>query len=158
MALLEARAEHLPPAHGLEQAKTYANCRRLNVAFAFASNGHQFVEFDRKAGITAAPRPLGEFPSPGELRARYERAMGFSLESAAARPLLARYPGGEATRRYYQDAAIRAQKLARGDKRALLALATWIGQDLHRGPPAQEDCRRRAAPSRAVRVRPRRAA
>ena len=56
--------------------------------------------------------------------------MGFSLESQAARPLLARYPGGEATRRYYQDAAIRAvlEKLARGEKRALLALATGSGK------------------------------
>ena len=130
VALLEAKAEHLPPAHGLEQAKAYAACRRLNVAFAFASNGHQFVEFDRKTGITTAPRPLSEFPTPIAVRARYEQAMGFSLESPAARPLLARYPGGEATRRYYQDAAIRAvlEKLARGEKRALLALATGSGK------------------------------
>lgn len=56
--------------------------------------------------------------------------MGFGLESPAARPLLARYPGGEATRRYYQDAAIRGvlEKLARGEKRALLALATGSGK------------------------------
>jgi type I restriction enzyme R subunit len=100
------------------------------VAFALASNGHQFVEFDRKTGLTTGPRPLTDFPSPAELRARYEQAMGFGLQSAAARPLLARYPGGEATRRYYQDAAIRAvlEKLARGDKRALLALATGSGK------------------------------
>src|SRR5712691_10891951 len=31
VALLEAKTEHLPPAHGIEQAKTYAACRRLNV-------------------------------------------------------------------------------------------------------------------------------
>jgi type I restriction enzyme R subunit len=82
------------------------------------------VEFDRLTGRTSPPRPLTEFPTPAELRARYEQAMGFSLESPNARPLLVRYPGGEATRRYYQDAAIRAvlEKLARGDKRALLAL------------------------------------
>ena len=130
VALLEAKAEYLPPAHGLEQAKAYAACRRLNVAFALASNGHQFVEFDRKTGLTTGPRRLTDFPSPAELRARYEQAMGFGLESPAARPLLARYPGGEATRRCYQDAAIRAvlEKLARGDKRALLALATGSGK------------------------------
>src|SRR5574341_357748 len=130
VALLEAKAEHLPPAHGLEQAMAYAACRRLNVLFAFASNGHQFVEFDRRTGLTTGARPLAEFPSPAELRARYERAMGFGLESAEARPLLARYPGGEATRRYYQDAAIRAvlEKLARGDRRALLFLATGSGK------------------------------
>jgi len=78
VALLEAKAEDLPPAHGLEQAKAYAACRRLNVAFALASNGHRFVEFDRKTGITTPPRPLGEFPTPAELRARYEEAMGFT--------------------------------------------------------------------------------
>lgn len=130
VALIEAKAEHLPPAHGLEQAKTYAACRRLNVLFAFSSNGHQFVEFDCTTGLTAAPSHLAEFPTPADLRARYERAMGFSLGSPAARPLLARYPGGEATRRYYQDAAIRAvlEKLARGEKRALLALATGAGK------------------------------
>src|ERR671933_292743 len=56
--------------------------------------------------------------------------MGFSLASPAAAPLLVRYQGGEATRRYYQDAAIRAvlEKLARGDKRALLTLATGAGK------------------------------
>lgn len=56
--------------------------------------------------------------------------MGFGLESPLARPLLMRYPGGEGTRRYYQDAAIRAalEKLARGEKRALLSLATGSGK------------------------------
>ena len=65
VALLEAKAEHLPPAHGLEQAKAYAACRRLNVLLAFASNGHQFVEFDTKTGLTTGARPLAEFPPPG---------------------------------------------------------------------------------------------
>lgn len=37
-----------------------------------------------------------------------DQGMGFSLEAPAARPLLTPYTGGEATRRYYQDAAIRA--------------------------------------------------
>jgi type I restriction enzyme R subunit len=57
--------------------------------------------------------------------------MGFSLAAPEAKPLLVRYLGGEATRRYYQDAAIRAalEKLARGDeKRALLSLATGAGK------------------------------
>ena len=61
--------------------------------------------------------------------------MGFSLEEPAAKFLLVRYPGGEATRPYYQDAAIRAvlEKVARCVKlnqpnRALLALATGSGK------------------------------
>ena len=118
------------PAHGLEQGKLYASCKRLNVPFVFSSNGHLFVEFDRFTGMTAAPRTLAEFPTPADLRARYEQGMGFSLADPPAKPLLTRYAGGEATRRYYQDAAIRAvlEKVARGEKRALLSLATGAGK------------------------------
>ncbi|HPW16785.1 MAG TPA: DEAD/DEAH box helicase family protein [Candidatus Aminicenantes bacterium] len=131
VALIEAKPEHLPPAHGLEQAKIYAaSSKRLNVPFVYSSNGHLFVEYDRKSGLTSAPTPLAAFPSPADLRARYEAALGFTLDQDSARPLLARYAGGEATRRYYQDAAIRAvlEKIARGEKRALLALATGAGK------------------------------
>lgn len=136
VALIEAKAENLPPQHGLEQAKLYASSgKRLNVPFVFSTNGHQFVEFDKFTKLTSNPKPLTEFPTPEALRARYEKGMGFSLSEPAARPLLARYPGGEATRRYYQDAAIRAvfEKLAQcektgTDKRALLSLATGAGK------------------------------
>src|SRR2546426_311330 len=62
-------------------------------------------------------------------RARYEQPMGFSLEPQAARPLLARYPGGEATRRYSQDAAIRAVLVRRAGKSAPRALRLQV----HRG-------------------------
>jgi type I restriction enzyme, R subunit len=135
LALIEAKKENLPAGHGLDQAKGYAECKRLNVRFIFSSNGHQFVEYDYFTGQTSAPEPTTEIPSPSELRARYEQGMGFTLESTAAKPLLQRYPGGEGTRRYYQDAAIRAvmEKLAKCDaehqpKRALLSLATGAGK------------------------------
>jgi len=135
MALIEAKREELPPGHGLTQAKGYAACKRLNVRFVFSSNGHQFVEFDTFSGLTSSPRPMEEFPGPADLRARYERGMGFTLDSPAARPLLQPYPGGEGTRRYYQDAAIRAvmEKIARCQvsgqpQRALLSLATGAGK------------------------------
>jgi type I restriction enzyme R subunit len=130
VALIEAKAERLPPGHGLEQAKLYAACRRLNVPFVFATNGHLYVEYDRFTGLTGAPQPLERFPAPDGLRARYEAGMGFALESPAARPLLEPYPGGEGARRYYQDAAIRAvlEQIARGETRALLSLATGAGK------------------------------
>jgi len=136
VALIEAKPEHLPPGHGLEQAKRYAAaCQRLNVAFVFSSNGHQFVGYDRASGHTTDPQPIAAFPAPAELQLRYEQSVGFSLSDPAAKPLLVRYPGGEATRRYYQDAAIRAvlEKIARCEKsgepkRALLSLATGAGK------------------------------
>jgi type I restriction enzyme R subunit len=135
VALVEAKAEHLPPGHGLEQAKGYALCSRFNVPFVFSTNGHLFVEFDRTTGFTSKPQPLSHFPSPVALRQRYEQHIGFSLEDPIAKPLLTRYAGGEATRRYYQDAAIRAalEKIAqcqtRGESgRVLLTLATGAGK------------------------------
>lgn len=135
VALIEAKAEDLSPDHGLEQAKLYAASQRLNVPFVYSTNGHLFVEYDSYTGFTSAPRPLSHFPTPSDLRARYEQRVGFSLTDAAARPLLVPYAGGEAGRRYYQDAAIRAvfEKLARCEtenapRRALLTLATGAGK------------------------------
>lgn len=57
VALIEAKAEHLPPNYGFEQAKVYASCKRLNVPFVIATNGHLFVEFDRFSGLTRARLP-----------------------------------------------------------------------------------------------------
>lgn len=130
VALIEAKAENLPPTYGMEQAKLYAKSKRLNVPFVFSSNGHLFVEYERFTGITSSPKPIGQFPSPSSLKTRYEEKVGFSLESDLAKPLLMRYPGGEATRRYYQDAAIRAtlEKFAKNEKKALLSLATGSGK------------------------------
>ena len=132
VALIEAKAEKYSAAHGLQQAKTYAaSSKRLNVPFVYASNGHQFIEYDATTGA-AMPiaAPMKEFPSPDDLRQRYEEAKGFKLDSEAAKPLLQPYSGGESQRRYYQDAAIRAvlEKIARGEKRALLSMATGSGK------------------------------
>ncbi|MZP28709.1 DEAD/DEAH box helicase family protein [Heliobacterium undosum] len=130
VALIEAKAEHLPPNHGLEQGKLYANSKRLNVPFVFSSNGHLFVEYDRITGLTSQPKPMNQFPNPVELQARYEQGMGFKLTEPSALPLLTRYSGGEGNRRYYQDAAIRAvfEAIAQGKKRAMLSLATGAGK------------------------------
>ena len=130
VALIEAKAEHLPPDHGLEQGKSYADSKRLNVPFVYATNGHLFVEYDRFTETTAAHRPMAEFPSPASLRARYEQGVGFSLDDPAALPLLTPYSAGDGSRRYYQDAAIRAalEKIARGEKRVLLSMATGCGK------------------------------
>ena len=135
MAIVEAKAEHLPPDHGLDQARGYAETKRFHVPFVFSSNGHQFVMYDRQTQTTSQPMPLSSFPTPDELRLRYETHVGFALTDSAARPLLTPYTGGEATRRYYQDAAIRAvfEKIARCTTRhelprALLSLATGSGK------------------------------
>lgn len=132
VALIEAKKEDLQPGFGLEQGKQYAEtkCNNLNIKFVYSSNGHLFVEFDRFTGLISRPRPMREFPTTEELRKRYEEGMGFKLSDQKAQPLLTHYTGGEAARRYYQDAAIRAvlEKIAQGGNRALLSLATGAGK------------------------------
>ena len=73
---------------------------------------------------------MAYFPTPYQLRKRYEAGMGFDLEDEAAKPLLIAYKGGQSVRRYYQDTALRAvlEKIAAGGKRALLSLATGAGK------------------------------
>ncbi|MGI8929096.1 MAG: DEAD/DEAH box helicase family protein, partial [Candidatus Limnocylindrales bacterium] len=132
VAILEAKSEGKHPAYGFEQSKEYGRaCKRLNVPFLLATNGHLWVLYDSRAGkSTPTARQMGSFPTPDELRAAYEDVTGVDLTSPAAKPLLAPYRGGETSRRYYQDAAIRAvlEKLANGEKRALLSLATGAGK------------------------------
>ena len=128
VALIEAKRSDEPADKGLEQAKKYA--RLNNVPFVYSSNGHLFIEYDNFTGKTSKPQPLDTIPTPEELRSRYEKGMGFSLDSENAKPLLVPYTRGEASRRYYQDAAIRAvlEKIAQGKDRALLFLATGSGK------------------------------
>jgi type I restriction enzyme R subunit len=125
VAIIEAKRNTFPPHYGLEQAKQYADARRLNVPFVYSSNGYQYVEFDRATGATSAPHAM-----PDELRRRYEEQMGFRLDDEIARPLLTPYKGGDSSRRYYQDAAIRAllEAIAQGKNRLLLSLATGAGK------------------------------
>ncbi|MDP2924426.1 MAG: DEAD/DEAH box helicase family protein [Candidatus Omnitrophota bacterium] len=128
IALIEAKKSNEPADKGLEQAKKYA--RLNNVPFVFSSNGHLFVEYDSFTGRTSQPQDLDKIPTPEELRSRYEKGKNFPLDGENAKPLLVSYPRGEASRRYYQDAAIRAvlEKIAQGKNRALLFLATGSGK------------------------------
>jgi type I restriction enzyme, R subunit len=130
IALIEAKAESYPPTHGLEQVKAYAKAHRFHVPFVFSSNGHQFVCFDSTTGLTADPKLIKEFPSPTDLLNRWQAATQVNLGDPRARGLLAMYRHGESGRRYYQDAAIRSvlEKVARGDNRALIAVATGAGK------------------------------
>jgi type I restriction enzyme R subunit len=134
IAIIEAKPEDKPPTYGLDQAKEYGRLAdRFNVPFVISSNGHLWSLFDRRdLTTTPLPRPMSEFPTPEALRKAYEEAAELDLDAPAARPLSQPYKGGETSRRYYQDAAIRAvlERLARGEKRALLSLATGSGKTL----------------------------
>ena len=125
IAVLEAKAEEYAPDHGLEQAKRDA--RLHHVPFAFATNGHLFVEHELATGRTTAPAPLDEFPTWDDLLRRYLKQREIDLTRGVAAPLL--LPPRDRDRPY-QYAAVRAvlERIACGRKRALLSLATGTGK------------------------------
>lgn len=130
VAVLEAKAQSKPPALGLQQGREYG--RRFNVPFSFSTNGHLFTEFGSDTRKIIDNVTLPTFPSPADLRTRYEAYKGIDLDSPEAAPLLVPYRGGDASRYYFQDAAIRAalEKMARDTEgaRILLSLATGTGK------------------------------
>ena len=147
IAVVEAKDEGKPAVAGLQQAKDYA--RELGLAFAFATNGHEIIEWDAFTGST---RTCEQFPNPEELWGRWQINAGqrelaspatgelrpvYSVDAAQARrrnPLLHPYAPAEATRgkevRYFQEVAVRAvlQRIIRGQKRILLTMATGTGK------------------------------
>jgi type I restriction enzyme, R subunit len=131
VALIEAKAEDKLPALGIQQARNYQ--KRFNVPFVFSTNGFLFTAFSEADRQIKDGIDLHTFPTPDELKARYEEIKGFKLDSDQAKPLLMPYKGGEAARYYFQDAAIRAalEKIASGTEdhnRVLLSLATGTGK------------------------------
>ncbi len=128
LAILEAKAEDKLPSLGIQQAKDYM--KKFNVPFVFSTNGKLFAEYGVDTRQIKDTLSLLDFPTPEELKERYEKNNGFKLDSEAAKPLLMPYKGGEAARYYFQDAAIRAalEKIAVGKNKVLLSLATGTGK------------------------------
>ena len=67
LAVVEAKDESHAEEAGLQQALAYAV--DLGAQFAYSSNGHGIVEQDLRTGRV---RQLQAFPTPGELRQRFE--------------------------------------------------------------------------------------
>jgi type I restriction enzyme, R subunit len=62
IAVVEAKSEEHPAAEGMEQAKEYA--QMLDLKFAYATNGHEIIEFDYFRGTEVT---VPAFPNPDEL-------------------------------------------------------------------------------------------
>lgn len=126
IAVVEAKDEYKLPAHGLQQAKEYAEI--LGLKFAYATNGHGIVEFDY---LTGQERILAAFPSPEELWTRLRAGEGIDDEDMARKLLMPSYIVDK-TPRYYQEIAINRsiQRILQGQKRILLTMATGTGKTL----------------------------
>jgi type I restriction enzyme R subunit len=132
IAVVEAKREYAIPGKGMQQAKDYA--LRLDVPFAYSTNGRGLVEDDRDTGHETAN--LGRFPTPDELWQRYRAWKGI-VEPAVAESLLLPFnrdlrnlDGSVKEPRYYQRIAVNrsVEAILRGDTRLLLTMATGTGK------------------------------
>lgn len=141
IAVLEAKKEAEDPLKGMQQAKGYAknqeDCRRFDVKYVFATNGHLYGEYDFFTGLQEGPEPLEKFLTHTELTQRYARDSGIDLNKPEAALLFQSDSPAWSQTRYYQDAAIRAafQKIildqqAGKPPRVLLTLATGAGKTI----------------------------
>ena len=125
VAIIEAKADCYEFDKGETQARYYAEM--LGVRFTYATNGHEVLEIDME---TLATRrfPMADFPTPGELAALGGPDTRSELEKRCVRIPYSRAGGKD--RRPYQERAVEAvlRKIGRGEKRALLTLATGTGK------------------------------
>jgi type I restriction enzyme R subunit len=125
IAVVEAKDDDHHVASGLQQAKAYAEM--LDVAFAFSSNGHGFVEFDYKENRESL-LAIDAFPHPTRL---HERLTAAGDLPTSGDPVFYPYNNESGKLpRYYQDVAIRRslRAIRDGQSRLLLALATGTGK------------------------------
>lgn len=137
VAVLEAKKEDEDPLKGMQQAKNYSECKRFEVKYVFASNGHLYGEFDHFTKLQVGTFPLSDFITHDDLTARYAKDSGIDLTTQEAKILFMPDSPPWNKYRYYQDAAIRAafEKILLAiqkseDPRVLLSLATGAGKTI----------------------------
>ena len=130
IALIEAKDNTHAIGDGMQQGLGYAET--LDIPFVFSSNGDGFIFHDRTGTSAEKETTLGldNFPSPGDLWARFRAWKGLTPE--AEKIVLEDYfdDGSDKAPRYYQVNAINAaiEAIAKGRDRILLVMATGTGK------------------------------
>lgn len=126
IAVVEAKPEDSPVGQGMQQAKDYAEI--LGLKFAYATNGHEILEFDFTTG---QEQLISACPTPDELFSRLCHTE--SLSENLAETLLSPYHHVSGySPRYYQQIAINrvVQSVLQGKKRSLITMATGTGKTI----------------------------
>jgi type I restriction enzyme R subunit len=130
LAVLEAKDNNHSVGDGMQQALEYAEI--LDAPFAYSSNGDAFLEHDRTAtsGTVTREIPLDQFPTPGDLWARYCASKGWTEDQQKVASQDYYADGSRKPPRYYQLIAINrtVEAIARGQRRLLLVMATGTGK------------------------------
>lgn len=131
IAIVEAKDASHTVAHGLQQAKEYA--QMMDVPFAFSSNGMGYQEYDF---LTGKERyfSMDQFPTKEDLYARFisESNGGVGLSDNQMKVIDQPFCTGQDIfpPRYYQRNAVNrtVNSVAQGKKRLLLVMATGTGK------------------------------
>lgn len=131
IAIVEAKDANHTVAHGLQQAKEYA--QMMDVPFAFSSNGQGYQEYDF---LTGKERflSMNQFPTKEELYARFisESNEGDGLSDNEMKVISQPFCTGQDIfpPRYYQRNAVNrtVNAVAQGKNRLLLVMATGTGK------------------------------
>jgi len=131
IAVVEAKDASHTVAHGLQQAKEYA--QMMDVPFAFSSNGMGYQEYDF---LTGKERyfSMDQFPTKEDLYARFisESNGGAGLSDNQMKVIDQPFCTGQDIfpPRYYQRNAVNrtVNSVAQGKKRLLLVMATGTGK------------------------------
>ena len=131
IAIVEAKDASHAVAHGLQQAKEYA--QMMDVPFAFSSNGMGYQEYDF---LTGKERyfSMDQFPTKEDLYARFisESNGGSGLSDNQMKVIDQPFCTGQDIfpPRYYQRNAVNrtVNSVAQGKKRLLLVMATGTGK------------------------------
>lgn len=131
IAIVEAKDVSHAVAHGLQQAKEYA--QMMDVPFAFSSNGMGYQEYDF---LTGKERyfSMDQFPTKEDLYARFisESNGGAGLSDNQMKVIDQPFCTGQDIfpPRYYQRNAVNrtVNSVAQGKKRLLLVMATGTGK------------------------------
>lgn len=131
IAVIEAKDNNHTLSEGMQQALGYAEL--LNVPCSFSSNGDGFSSHNKMAAAgedIETEFAMDAFPSPDQLWHRYKAFRGIEgvQESLVTEPYFD--DGSKKEPRYYQAEAINRviERVAQGDKRMLLVMATGTGK------------------------------
>ena len=125
LAVVEAKAAYRAATDGVQQAKQYAET--LGLSFAYATNGHEIIEFDYFTGIE---KTVPDYPTPTALWERYRTARGLSSAGVSEQLLTPFNHEVRKGERYYQQIAVNrtVEAILKGQPRLLLTMATGTGK------------------------------
>jgi type I restriction enzyme R subunit len=123
LAVIEAKKEDLGYTDGVSQAKAYAE--KLKVRFTYSTNGHRIYQIDMSTGHESE---VSAYPGPEALWEMTFTERNEWRETFDVVPFEDR--GGTYQPRFYIENAVEAvlQKIADGEKRMLLTMATGTGK------------------------------